>query len=100
MVMVAVIITESTTAWARAIPISPIPLLGKPPFTTTTAAPTNTNPKVPRASAVNRRVSEGMRESRSLVYAPEEQAGVDAAEAERVTEQVIRFQPHPVGIDM
>ncbi len=80
--MVAVIITESTVAWASAIPISPIPLLGNPPLTTTTAAPTNTNPKVPSASAVNRRVREGMRESRSLLDAPEEETGVDAAEAE------------------
>src|SRR4051812_36697628 len=100
MVMVALIITESTIAWARAIPISPIPLLGKPPLTTTTAAPTNTNPNVPRASAVNRRVSEGMRESRSLLDSPEEEAGVDAAEAERVAEEVIRLQLHSVRIDV
>src|SRR6185295_2657903 len=99
MVIVAVIITESTTAWARAIPISPIPLLGKPPFTTTTAAPTNTNPKVPKASALNRRVSDGMRESRSVLDPPEEEAGVDAAESERVAEEVVRLQRHSVGID-
>src|SRR6185312_12572357 len=100
MVIVALIITDSTTAWARAIPISPIPLLGKPPFTTTTAAPTNTNPKVPRASALNRRVSDGMRESRSLLDAPEEEARVDAAEPERVAEEIIRLQRHSVGIDV
>src|SRR6188472_3408826 len=100
MVMVALIITESTTAWASAMPISPIPLLGKPPFTTTTAAPTNTNPKVPRASALNRRVSDGMRESRSLLDAPEEEAGVDAAEPEGVAEEIIRLQPHPVATDV
>ena len=60
-VMVAVIMTDSTTAWASAIPMSPIPLLGNPPFTTTTAAPTKTSPNVPSASATNRRASDGMR---------------------------------------
>jgi hypothetical protein len=61
MVIVAVIMTDSTTACAREIPKRPMPLLGKPPFTTTTAAPTNTNPNVPKASATNRRAREGMR---------------------------------------
>src|SRR5215218_850384 len=96
MVMVEVIMIESTVAWANAIPIRPMPLLGNPPLTTTTAAPTNTNPNVPSASAVNRRVSEGMRESRSLLDASEEQAGVDPAEAERVAEQVVRLELHSV----
>ena len=61
MVIVAVIMTDKTTACASAIPSSPMPLLGNPPFTTTTAAPTKTNPKVPTASATNRRPREGMR---------------------------------------
>src|SRR3954453_2822876 len=77
-----------------------MPLLGKPPLTTTTAAPTNTNPKVPRASAVNRRVSEGMRESRSLLDAPKEEACVDTAETERVAERVVRLQLHSVRLDV
>src|SRR5829696_1252123 len=97
MVMVEVIMIESTVAWASAIPIRPMPLLGNPPLTTTTAAPTNTNPNVPSPSAVNRRASEGMRESRSLLDAPEEEARVDAAEAERVAEQVVRLELHSVG---
>src|SRR5215212_9841099 len=107
--MVAVTITESTRAFANAMPPRPIPLFGNPPFTTTTAAPTNTSPNVPSASAVKRRAREGMRhsfgrrrqgrerrESRTLFGAPEEETGVDSAEPKGVAEQVVRLEWHPV----
>src|SRR5689334_14938100 len=105
--MVHVTITDNTTAWASAIPRSPIPLLGKPPFTTTTAAPMNTRAKVPSASAATRRGREGMRGSLScshesrvrslndpltLLRSPKEQRRVDSAEPERIAQQVIGLQ--------